>query len=162
MLRLVLGGLTATPMLACACVVHERTGKFTEPLLLSKVVTIISLLSSGCKNYEPPNATHIVSNDTDILEGETFSISCLFNGDVSSAHYDIIWSLDFVTLDLNPNGRYNEVRNVNCPSSTPCCSFTGVLEVANADTLDSGLYACTAVPVTIGKGGSSLSLYISE
>ena len=124
----------------------------------------VCILSShvGCQNYELPNATHIVSNDTDVLVGESFSISCLFNGDVSSAHYDIIWSLDHETIDHDPTGKYCEVRKVDCPASIPCCSFVGTLEVSNADTLDSGLYSCTAVPVTAGKGGSLRSLYIGK
>lgn len=120
------------------------------------------MLTLGCRNYEPPNATHIACNDTNIVVGEAFSVSCLFNGDVNSTHYEIVWSVDGTTIEHYPTDKYREARKVNCPSDTPCCSFVGILEVSNADTLDSGLYSCTTVPVTEGKRGLPLSLYISE
>ena len=119
---------------------------------------------SGCQSYEAPNATHIAVLRT-AVEGQSFMLYCDFNGDVSHLHYIPEWdkgSWRDVVLHGGGN-KYKSYRKTNCPSGSPCCSFTDLLVVSNATQNDTDLYTCVAWPVDSGAPlGSNLSVYIGR
>ncbi len=129
------------------------------------VFTISGLLLSGCSNYQPPNATRIISSSTKIAKGSTFSLLCYFNGDTHPGHYNTVWSKDSIKdlVGHGPPGKYHTDHGVSCSAGKPCCFSFAQLMVSNAIGNDSGTYSCSALPTSHKyPAGSSLSLHISE
>ena len=113
----------------------------------------------GCRSYEVPNATTISINDGHTVNvGSNPVIKCTFEGDVDISHYRVVWTRDSHDI-MEKSSKYIIERNDTIRDS---CTFYSTLRIKNADTNDSGTYACQTRPYDGGMRGGQLSIKLGN